>query len=59
MAGKFKSVDSATKALKVLEKNRCVQRIDTTTWIISETGMEVVRQVGIARKSPLFSRGFG
>jgi hypothetical protein len=59
MAGKFKSVDSATKALKVLESNRCVHRIDTTTWVISKIGMEVVRQVGIARKSPLFSRGFG
>lgn len=59
LSGKFNCADNATKALKVLEKNNCVNRIPGNRWVITQTGLEVVRQFGIARKPPLFTQGFG
>lgn len=59
LAGKFSCADNATKALKVLEKNNCVYRTRDNKWVITETGLEVIRHFGMARKPPLFTHGLG
>lgn len=59
LSGKFNSVDSATKALKVLEKNNCVKRLSVNDWVITPVGIEVVFHFGKSRKEAVFSRGMG
>lgn len=59
LSGKFSSVDGATKALKVLEKNHCVQRISLNDWVITPIGIEVVFHFGKSRKEAVFVRGMG
>ena len=59
LSGKFPYVDLATKALKVLEKNGCVKRIAGNKWKITDTGREVIRHFGLARKPPAYVHGMG
>lgn len=59
LSGKFKSVDGATKALKVLEKNNCVERLSINEWEITQNGVEVIFHFGKSRKEALFTRGMG
>lgn len=59
LSGKFNSVDGATKALKVLEKNNCVQRLSVNDWVITKTGVDVVFDFAKARKEQVIVRGMG
>lgn len=59
LAGKFNSVDGATKALKVLEKNACVTRLSVSDWIVTQKGIDVVLQFGKSRKEATYTRGMG
>lgn len=59
LSGKFSSVDGATKALKVLEKNKCVTRLSMNDWAITSLGIEVLFHFGKSRKETIFTRGMG
>lgn len=57
LSGKFNSVDGATKALKVLEKNGCVRRLSVNDWVITQKGIDVVLQFGRHRKELPYTHG--
>lgn len=59
LAGKFRTVDGATKALKVLEKNKCVERLSVSDWKITPIGIQVIYQFAKARKESIIIRGMG
>jgi len=59
LSGAFPSVDSAGKALRVLEKNKCVERTGDGKWMITKTGHSVIIHFGQARKPAILTRGFG
>lgn len=59
LSGAFPSIDNAGKALRILENNKCVQRVDGGKWIITDTGYSVILHIGQARKPAILTRGFG
>lgn len=59
LSGAFPSVDNAGKALRVLESNKCVERVDGNKWMITQTGYSVIIHFGQARKPAILTRGFG
>ena len=59
LSGKFNSVDGATKALKVLEKNGCVRRLSINDWVITDKGVNVIFEFSKLRQEPKDIRGMG
>ncbi len=59
LSGAFISVDHAGKALRVLEDNKCVDRLEGGFWQITDTGYSVIMYIGMARKPAILTRGFG
>lgn len=58
LAGAFKSVDNAGKALRVLEDNDCVSRVGENKWLITDTGYSVILHIGQSRRVEI-TRGSG
>lgn len=59
LSGAFPSIDSAGKALRVLENNGCVMRVEDGKWLITEKGYSVIIHFGQARKPAILTRGHG
>lgn len=59
LSGKFNSVDGATKALKVLEKNKCVRRLSINDWVITQKGVDVIFEFSKSRQETKDIRGMG
>ena len=59
LSGKFNSVDGATKALKVLEKNGCVRRLSINDWVITKNGISVIFAFSKLRQESKDIRGMG
>jgi hypothetical protein len=59
LSGAFSSMDNARKALKILEKNNCVERVENGKWLITHTGYSVIIHIGQARKPAILTRGYG
>jgi hypothetical protein len=59
LSGAFPSIDNAGKALRILENNKCVERVDGGKWIITRTGYSVIIHIGQSRKPAILTRGYG
>lgn len=57
LSGKFRTVDGATKALKVLEKNKCVERLSVSHWAITPRGIEIMTAIAATNRSMYSPRG--
>ena len=59
LSGAFRSVDNAGKALRILENNKCVERVEKGKWMITDVGYSVILHIGQARKPAMLTRGYG